>query len=132
VLLEIFEGKPEVPSEVVRPLLDKVSLAVGDRHVEVRMVGVFRIQTQSDAELLVPMETANRLAENNDTVSLIEFSLKEGVSVPEALNQITLLIPENVRLYGTVAKLVKCHEVNTTDKDVNTSLREVLNLLSIR
>jgi hypothetical protein len=54
VLPEILEGKPEVPSEVVRPLLEKVSLAVGDRHVEVGIVGVFRIQTQSDSELWFP------------------------------------------------------------------------------
>lgn len=63
-----------------------------------RVVGVFRSQTQSDAELLAPMETLDRLAGNNDTVSLIEFSLKEGVNSREAVNQITQLLPENVKL----------------------------------
>jgi putative ABC transport system permease protein len=76
---------------------DEVNLAVGDRQVKVRVVGVFRSQTQSDAELVVPMETANRL-DGNDAVSLIEFALKEGVNSLEAINRITQLLPENVKL----------------------------------
>jgi len=77
---------------------DEVSLAVGDRQVKVRVVGVFRSQAQSDAELVVPMETANRLAGNDDTVSFIEFAFKEGVNSLEAVNQVTQLLPENVKL----------------------------------
>jgi cytidylate kinase len=37
-----------------------------------------------------------------------------------------------LRLYDTLAKLVKCHEVDTTDKDMKASLQEVLNLLGMR
>jgi ABC-type lipoprotein release transport system permease subunit len=71
---------------------DKISLAVDDRQVKVRVVGVFRSRTQSDAELVVPMETVNMLAGNNDTISLIEFSFKEDVNSQEALDQITQLL----------------------------------------
>jgi hypothetical protein len=39
---------------------DDVSLTVGERHVKVRVVGVFRSQTQSDVELVAPMETATQ------------------------------------------------------------------------
>jgi len=77
---------------------DEVSLALGERSVKIRVVGVFRSQMQSDAELIVPMETANILAGNNDTVSLIEFSLREGVDSREALGRIAHLLPENVKL----------------------------------
>jgi hypothetical protein len=42
-------------------------------------------QTQCDAELSAPLETANMLAGNNDTASLIEFSLKEEVNDRAAL-----------------------------------------------
>ena len=80
---------------------DEVSLAVGDRQVKVRVVGVFRSQAQSDAELVVPMETANRLAGNDGTVSFIEFAFKEGVNILEAVNQVTQLLPENVKLVQT-------------------------------
>jgi len=77
---------------------DDLSLSVGERRFKVRVVGIFRSLTQSDAELLVPMETANMLSGNNDTVSLIEFSLKEGVNIHEALSQIGQILPRNARL----------------------------------
>jgi len=80
---------------------DKVGLTVGDRHVEVKVVGTFRSRTQSDVELLVPMETANRLTGNSDTVSIIEFSLKGDVDCREAVSQIVQLLPENVKLVQT-------------------------------
>jgi hypothetical protein len=70
---------------------EDASLTVGERHIKVRVAGVFRSQTQSDAELVAPMETANMLAGNNDTASFIEFSLKEGVDSREALGQIARL-----------------------------------------
>jgi len=54
-------------------LRDEVSLTVGERRIKVRVVGVFRSQTQCDAELIVPLETANTLAGDNATLSLIEF-----------------------------------------------------------
>jgi len=77
---------------------DEVGLAVGDRQVEVRVVGVFRSQMQSDAELVVPMEAAERLAGDNDTISFVELSLKEGVDSREAISQLAQLLPEGVRL----------------------------------
>jgi len=77
---------------------DEVSLSFGGRQAKVRVVGVFVSQTQSDAELVVPMETANVLDGNNNTVSFIEFSLKDGVSVQEAVNRIVQTLPENVKL----------------------------------
>jgi ABC-type lipoprotein release transport system permease subunit len=43
---------------------DEVLLAVGDKQARAKVVGVFRSQTQSDAELLVPVETVNMLVED--------------------------------------------------------------------
>jgi ABC-type lipoprotein release transport system permease subunit len=77
---------------------DELGIAFGDKHVKVRAVGVFRSQTRSDAELVVPMETANMLDGNNGAVSLIEFSLKEGVNSREAISQIARFLPEKVKL----------------------------------
>jgi ABC-type lipoprotein release transport system permease subunit len=74
----------------------EVNLSFGVR--QVRVVGVFRSRTRSDAELVVPMETARRLAGNDDKLSFIEFALKEGVGMLEAVNEIKRLLPENVKL----------------------------------
>jgi len=100
---------------------DEVSLTVGERHVKVRVVGVFRSQTQSDAELVAPMETANMLAGNNDTVSLIEFSLKEGVDSREALGQIAQLLPEN-------AQLVQAQQLKEFAQQMNMQIVAFLNV----
>jgi len=74
----------------------EVNLSFGVR--QVRVVGVFRSRTRSDAELVVPMETARRLTGNDDKLSFIEFALKEGVGMLEAVNEIKRLLPENVKL----------------------------------
>jgi ABC-type lipoprotein release transport system permease subunit len=103
---------------------DEVSLTVGERHVKVRVVGVFRSQTQSDAELVAPMETANMLAGNNDTVSLIEFSLKEGVDSREALGQIAQLLPVNV-------KIVQAQQLKEFAQQMNMQTVAFLNVWSI-
>jgi ABC-type lipoprotein release transport system permease subunit len=89
----------EILAKTLRVSLgDEVSLAVGERSVEVRVVGVFRSQTQSDSELLVPIETAGMLSGDYATVSLIEFSLKDSVDSREALGRIAELLPGNVRI----------------------------------
>ncbi|GEM_PF-576794 len=77
---------------------DELELVVGGKHVKLKIVGVFRSQTKSDAELLALMETANMLTGENGTVSLIEIVLQQGVDSREALSQIAQLLPENVRL----------------------------------
>jgi ABC-type lipoprotein release transport system permease subunit len=103
---------------------EDVSLTVGERHIKVRVVGVFRSQTQSDAELVAPMETANMLAGNNDTVSLIEFSLKEGVDSREALGQIAQLLPENF-------KIVQAQQLKEFTLQINMQVMNFLNVWSI-
>jgi len=103
---------------------DDISLTVGERHVKVRVVGVFRSQTQSDAELVVPMETANMLAGNNDTVSFIEFFLKEGVDSREALGQIAQLLPKNV-------KIVQAQQLKEFTLQINMQVMNFLNVWSI-
>jgi ABC-type lipoprotein release transport system permease subunit len=103
---------------------EEVSLTVGERHVKVRVVGVFRSQTQSDVELVVPMETVNMLAGNNVTVSLIEFSLKEGVDSREALGQIAQLLPENV-------KIVQAQQLKEFTLQINMQVMNFLNIWSI-
>jgi len=103
---------------------DEISLALGERRIKVKVVGIFRSQTQSDAELVVLMKTANMLAGNNHTISLIEFSLKEGVDSREALSQITQLLPENVRL-------VQAQQLKEFTQQINMQTIAFLNVWSI-
>jgi len=77
---------------------DELDLSANGKSAKVRVVGIIRTQTQTDAELIAPMGTANILAGNDQTISLIELSLKEGINAREAITQITQLLPENVKL----------------------------------
>jgi len=103
---------------------DEVSLAIGERYIEVRIVGIFRSQTQSDTELLIPMEAADILAESNATISIIEFSLKENVDIREALSQIAILLPENVRI-------IEAQQLKEFTLQINMQTITFLNIWSV-
>lgn len=103
---------------------DEVDLTVGNSVLKVKVVGVVRTQTQTDAELTVTMGGANRLTGDNGTLSLIEFALKENVKSDEAVNNITQLLPENV-------KIVKTQQPNEFMQGINSQTMTFLNIWSI-
>ncbi len=105
-------------------LNDSVSLSVDDRHVDVRIVGVFKSRTQNDAELIVPMGVVNKLIGDNSTVSLIEFSLKDNVDGRKAINEIVSLLPEDV-------KLIHVQGLKEFIGQMNTQVLDFLNVWSI-
>ena len=76
---------------------DEILLAVGDKQARVKVVGVFRSQTQSDAELLVPMDTINMLV-GDGSVSFIELVLKKDLNNPKVIDEIAQLLPKDVKL----------------------------------
>jgi ABC-type lipoprotein release transport system permease subunit len=103
---------------------DKLELGIGGKHVKLKIVGIFRSQTESDAELLALMETAHMLTGENGTVSIIEISLQPGVNSQEALSQIAQLLPENVRL-------VQTQQLKEFMQQMNAQTLAFLNLWSI-
>jgi len=103
---------------------DEISVAFGETQLRIRVVGVFRSHTQSDTELLLPLKTVNILAGNNDTLSIIEFTLKEGTESRKALDQITQLLPENT-------KIIQTQQLKTFAQQTNTQILTFLNIWSI-
>jgi ABC-type lipoprotein release transport system permease subunit len=103
---------------------DEIGIALSEKNVKVKVVGIFRSQTQCDTELLVYMKTANILAGNNLTISFIEFSLKDNVNSREALSQITQLLPENT-------KLIQAQQLKTFAQQINMQVVNFLNIWSI-
>jgi ABC-type lipoprotein release transport system permease subunit len=103
---------------------DEIGIALGEKNVKVKVVSIFRSQTQCDTELLVPMKTANMLEGNNLTISFIEFSLKDDINSREALSQIAQLLPEN-------AKLVQAQQLKTFAQQINMQVVNFLNIWSI-
>ncbi|MGC9165266.1 MAG: ABC transporter permease [Thermoprotei archaeon] len=105
-------------------LNDNVSLSVDGKHVDGRIVGVFKSRTQNDAELIVPMEVVNKLIGDNSTVSLIEFALKDNVDSRKAISEIVSLLPGNV-------KLVHVQELKEFVEQMNVQMLDFLNVWSI-
>jgi ABC-type lipoprotein release transport system permease subunit len=103
---------------------DEIGIALSERNVKVKVVGIFRSQTQCDTELLVHMKTANMLEGNDLTVSFIEFSLKDNINSREALSQIAQLLPEN-------AKLIQAQQLKTFAQQINMQVVNFLNIWSI-
>lgn len=103
---------------------DVVSLSVNNESVSVKIVGVFRSQSQSDAELVVPIGTVNKLVKNNDTVSFIEFGLKNNVDVKRAVDEIASMLPEDV-------KLVHVQQLKEFVEQMNVQVLSFLNVWSV-
>ena len=77
---------------------DELLLAVGAEQVEVRVVGVFRSQAQSDVELLAPLEVVDALVGGDGAAPLIELVLKRGVDRAKAVSEVARLLPEGFEL----------------------------------
>jgi ABC-type lipoprotein release transport system permease subunit len=99
---------------------DQVNVSVGNISLNVRIVGVTRAQTQSDNELLVPIETANYLTRSNG-LSLIEFNFKEKVSRQEALDRLAASLPDDMQIV----------KVQQTGRFMQQSIGETLNFLAV-
>jgi ABC-type lipoprotein release transport system permease subunit len=103
---------------------DEANLTISNNIIKVKIVGTVRTLTQTDTELIVPMEAANHLTGNNDKISLIEFALKENVNREEAINRITGLLPKDM-------KVVKAQQPNAFMQDMNSQTLTFLNLWSL-
>jgi len=76
---------------------DQVNLTINDVTIEVRVVGIFRTMTQSDSELVVPMEAAHNLTGSEGKVSMIEFTL-EVDAMKDPIQNIYKLLPGDVEV----------------------------------
>lgn len=103
---------------------DSIRLGFNGVYVDVKVVGLFRSQTQSDAELIVPIETVNKLVGDNNSVSFIEFGLKDGVDVGKVVGEIVSMLPEDVRL-------VHVQQLKEFVEDMNLQVLDFLSVWSV-
>ena len=103
---------------------DEISLTFGEKSLKLKVVGIFKSHTQTDTELLLPLNTVNMLSGNNDTLSIIEFTLKEDKEGQKALHQIAQLLPED-------AKIVQTQQLKTFAQQTNTQVATFLTIWSI-
>jgi len=100
---------------------DEVNLTMGSNFVKLNVVGIIRTLTQSDTELIVPMETVSNLTGNDGVISAVEFTLKDDVDEEEAISRITKLLPPNV-------EIIKVQQLREFMQEMN---RQTLNFLDL-
>ncbi len=99
---------------------DLITVTVGGVKLDLKVVGIVRTLTQLDSELIVPLETANTLA-GNDDLSFVEFTFKGDVNRQNALTNLSAALPSDV---GVV-------KVQQTRQLMQQSVGETLNFLSL-
>ena len=105
-------------------LQDELNLTIGNNILKVKVVGIFRTQTEIDADLIVPMEASNKLAEDSAGISIIEFALKENINSEDALNRIIQQLPKDV-------KIVKAQQLKEFMQEMNMQTITFLNMWSL-
>ncbi|MCW4018899.1 MAG: FtsX-like permease family protein [Candidatus Bathyarchaeota archaeon] len=103
---------------------DSVTLSAGSRFTKIQIVGVVQSATQSDAEIVVPLETAFLLTEQSNSVSFVEFSLEDPTSETKVLNRIVQLLSDD-------CEIVKTQQVESFAQDINSQIISFLNLWSL-
>lgn len=78
---------------------DTVKLTVGSVNIDMVVVGIARLRSQSDYEIISSMDTA-RILGFKDT-SIVEFRFKHGVDEGEALATLSKALPRGIRIYST-------------------------------
>ncbi|MEM2990758.1 MAG: FtsX-like permease family protein [Halobacteria archaeon] len=90
---------------------DEINLVLGENLFRVKVVGIFRTQTESDVEVIVPVEALIHLTGNDTNPSMIEFAFKEDLD-REAVNYVINLLPSDVRVVKVQQLKIFLYEVN--------------------
>lgn len=90
----------------------KIHLTYNGRSLILTVTGLFRTQTEIDSEIIVPIVAAFNLT-CEEEASLIEFSLKAGADVSEALKEVAGLLPRDARIVCTQQPTLFARQINT-------------------
>jgi len=101
---------------------DTITIALEDKKVTVEIAGLVQTRTQTDTEIVVPMNVAKLLTGDNENVSIIEFALKKAGN--EELHQISELLPADV-------KIIETQQTQKLVQDLNNQTLYFLTLWSI-
>lgn len=102
---------------------DQIDIEVDNKRVTVEVAGIIQTLTQSDTEIIVPMNVADSLNEDNEKLSIIEFTLNDSHS-HDAIDQLREVLPADVKILST-------QQTQTFIQDVNNQTMGFLSLWSI-
>jgi len=91
---------------------DQIDIEVSNKRVTVEVAGIIQTLTQSDTEIIVSMNVANSLSEDNDKVSIVEFTLNDTHS-PDVIDQLREALPTDTKIVGTQQTQVFIQDINS-------------------
>lgn len=101
---------------------DVISIALEDKIVDVEVAGIVQTRTQSDTELIMPVEVADLLTGEEGEVSVVEFAVESNAT--REIQSISHLLPADVKIVAT-------QQTQTLIRDMNNQTLYFLNLWSI-
>jgi len=101
---------------------DSISVASKDKIVSVQVAGIVQTSTQSDTEIIIPVEVADIIAENESEVSVIEFAVESNAN--QEIKSLSQLLPADV-------KIVAIQQTQALIRDMNNQTLYFLNLWSV-
>ena len=90
---------------------DQIDIEVDNKRVTVEVAGIIQTLTQSDTEIIVPMDVADSLNEDNEKVSIIEFTLNDSHS-HDAIDQLREVFPADIKIVSTQQTQAFIQDVN--------------------
>jgi len=103
---------------------DQVTLVVNEKSIQLKIVGITRAQQQSDSQLILPLATLQHLTGITQTVSMIEFSIKDPSKVSVTLANFTQALP-------STAKITSTQQVAAFASDINNQTVNFISIWSI-
>jgi len=88
---------------------DQIGMDVDNKLVTVEVAGIIQTLTQSDTEIIVPMNVADLLSEDN-RASIIEFALSDGQYAK--INKLREVLPSDVTIVSTQQTQVFIQDIN--------------------
>ena len=100
---------------------DEVTLIANNKHVRIEVAGIVKTFSQLDTELVVPLSVAHILDEDNDRVSVVEFTTK---SSQDEIDRLIQLLPTNV-------KMIEVQQTQAFIQDINNQTLSFLFMWSV-
>ncbi|MEM3551362.1 MAG: ABC transporter permease [Candidatus Bathyarchaeia archaeon] len=101
-----------------------ITLSTAEKTLNLKVVGIYRTQSQLDSEILIPLTALNTIAVVEAELSIIEFTIKKGVNRTYALTRLAERLPASVRI-------VKVQQTTAFVQAVNMQTLAFLNIWSI-
>ena len=103
---------------------DSLTLTINNKASQFTVAGITQTQEQSDTEVIMPLINLQKITQNNDTVSFIEFSIKDPNQADKIIANITQTLPPNTKITST-------QQIAAFAQDVNNQTVVFINIWSI-